>query len=158
VTNAWRILAAQTVISICKRNSSKNCQKKGLLVQNHFNNTHTCLTAFVWDYPGGPVPEETFTHSHPCWSSDILYHLPPSTMIYSILLVQFACLTVLFHNLSPGPLWSYCWSGNLYVKLHTFLHPITFFSQHMPIPSQPVLLQYQCYVIYKITTIRTTGK
>jgi len=22
-----------------------------------------CLTAYVWDYPGEPVPEETFTHS-----------------------------------------------------------------------------------------------
>jgi len=27
----------------------------------------------VWDYPGRPVPEETPTHSHPSWSSDILY-------------------------------------------------------------------------------------
>ena len=33
--------------------------------------------------------------------------------------------------------------------LHTFLHPIIIiFSQHMPIPTQPVLLQYQCCVIY----------
>jgi len=32
--------------------------------------------------------------------------------------------------------------------LHTFLHPIIiFFSQHMPIPSQPVLLYYRSYVI-----------
>jgi len=31
----------------------------------------------VWDYPGRPVPEETFTHSHPSWSSNILYQLPP---------------------------------------------------------------------------------
>jgi len=36
-------------------------------------------------------------------------------------------------------------------QLHTpaFLHPIIIiFSQHMPIPTQPVLQQYQCYVIY----------
>ena len=33
--------------------------------------------------------------------------------------------------------------------LHAFLHPIIIiFSQHMPIPTQPVLQQYQCYVIY----------
>ena len=33
--------------------------------------------------------------------------------------------------------------------LHAFLHPIIIiFSQHMPIPTQPVLLQYQCCVIY----------
>ena len=28
-------------------------------------------------------PKETFTHSHPSCSSDILYQLPPSTTIYS---------------------------------------------------------------------------
>ena len=27
--------------------------------------THNRLTAFVWDYPGRPVPEETLTNSHP---------------------------------------------------------------------------------------------
>ena len=33
--------------------------------------------------------------------------------------------------------------------LHAFLHTIIIiFSQHLPIPTQPVLLQYQCYVIY----------
>jgi len=26
---------------------------------------------FLWDNPGEPVPEETFTHSHPSWSSNI---------------------------------------------------------------------------------------
>ena len=39
---------------------------------------------------------------------------------------------------------SFCttsWSGALHLIFHTFLHPISvFFSQHMPIPSQPVLL------------------
>jgi len=53
------------------------------------------------------------------------------------------------YNLSPGPLWSFLWSWTLNFILHTFLHPIIiFFSQHMPIPAQPVLLQYQCYVIH----------
>ena len=57
---------------------------------------HNRLTAFcpVRDYPGRLVPEETFTHSHPSWSPDILYQLPPSTTIHSILFVQFMCLTV----------------------------------------------------------------
>ena len=50
----------------------------------------------------------------------------PSTTIYSILLVQFSCLTVLFHNLSPGPLWSSSWSGALYFTLHAFLHQSSF--------------------------------
>ena len=63
--------------------------------------------------------------------------------------VHFTCLTVLSYNLSPGPLWSSSWSWTLNFILHTFLHPIIIFvSQHMPVPTQPVLLQYLCYVIY----------
>ena len=104
-------------------------------------NEHTHINVsqpFVWDYPGGPVPEGTFTHSHPSWSSCFLYHLSPSTMIHSILLVQYTCLTVLFHNLSLGYLWSTSWSGTLYFILHIFLYPIIiYFSRYMPIPSQP---------------------
>jgi len=72
--------------------------------------THTALCP---NYSGGPVPEEKFTHSHPSCSPDILYQLPPATTIHSILFVQFTCLTVLFHNLCPGPLWSSSWSGTL---------------------------------------------
>jgi len=34
--------------------------------------------------PGTPVPEETFTRSHPTWSSNILYQLPLSTTIHSM--------------------------------------------------------------------------
>jgi len=57
--------------------------------------THTPIQRpSVWDYPGGSVPEETFTYSHPSRSSpDILYKLPPSTTIHSILLLHFTCLT-----------------------------------------------------------------
>ena len=52
-------------------------------------------------------------HSHPSWSSDILYHLPPFTTIHHILFVQFTSLTVLSDNLSPGPLWSSSWPWTL---------------------------------------------
>ena len=46
---------------------------------------HNCLTVVCLRlYPGRPVPEETFTHSHPSWSSDILHQLRPSTTIHSI--------------------------------------------------------------------------
>ena len=61
--------------------------------------THTHTQLFfssldsVWDNPGEPVPEETFTHSHLSWSSVIPYLLPPSIMIHGILPVQFTCLT-----------------------------------------------------------------
>jgi len=103
--------------------------------------THNRLMAVGPVLPGRPVPVETLTHLHPSWSSDILYQLPPFTTIHSILCVQFTCLTVLFNNLSLGLLWSFSWSWTLYFILHAFLHPvIIFFSQHMPIPTQPVLL------------------
>ena len=60
-----------------------------------------------------------------------------STTIHTILLGQFTCLTVFFHNLSPGPLWSSSWSGAHYFIPHAFLHPIIIFPlQHMPTPSQ----------------------
>jgi len=74
----------------------------------HTKCTHTGFTAldFVWDNPGEPVPEETFTHSNLSWSSVIPYLLPSSIMIHGILPVQFRCLTVFFHNLSPSFLWS----------------------------------------------------
>jgi len=48
-----------------------------LLIQVVLTHTHNRLTAFCRDNPGRLVPEETFTHSHPSWSSDILYKLPP---------------------------------------------------------------------------------
>jgi len=55
---------------------------------------------FVGDYPGEPVPKETFTHP-PSWSSSNLYQFLPSTTIHSILPVQTTCLAIFFHNLSP---------------------------------------------------------
>jgi len=69
------------------------------------------------------------------------FHLPRSIASSCFLLVQTACLAIFLHNLSPCPLWSTFWSGALHLIFHTFVHPISvFFSQHMPIPSQPVLL------------------
>jgi len=79
--------------------------------------------------------------THLSWSSIIPYLLPPSFMIHGIFLVQFTCLTVFFHNLSPSFLWSTSWPGTLHFILHTFLHLIiVFFLQHMSISSQPILL------------------
>jgi len=103
--------------------------------------TTTVLLPFVWNYPGELVWEETFTHSHLSWSSTILYQLSPSIIIYSILPVQFTCLTVFLHNLCPSLLWFTCWSGTLHFILHTSLHPIiVFFSQRMPIATKPVFV------------------
>jgi len=106
----------------------------------HNNTTTTVLRPFVQDYPGESLPEETLTHS-PSWSSSSLYQLLPSATIHNILLVQSTCLAIFLHNLFPCPFWSTSWSGALHLIFHTLLHPISvFFSQHMPIPSQPVLL------------------
>jgi len=55
---------------------------------------------------------------------DILYQLPQSTTIHSILPVQFTCFTVYLHNLSQSPLWSSPWSGTIHFVLHTLFHPI----------------------------------
>ena len=93
---SWPIVMAFGLITVhCTRFSSIKPWTH-IHTQNH-------LRPFIRNYLGGPVPEKTFTHSHPSWSSDILYQLSPSTTIYSILLVQFMCLTVLFHNLFSVP-------------------------------------------------------
>jgi len=74
---------------------------------------------FVWDNPGEPVPEETFTHSHLSWSSIVPNLLHPSNTIHGILPVQSTRLTILFHNLSPSLLWSTSWPGTLHFILFT---------------------------------------
>jgi len=63
------------------------------------------------------------TNTHPDEQTST-YTTPPSAMIHSILCIQFTCLTVLFHNLPPGPLWFTSWSGTPCFILHAFLHPI----------------------------------
>jgi len=101
--------------------------------------THSRLTALCPGLPGWAGTRRNIHPLTPGLVSDIIYQLPPSTMIHSMFLVQFICLIALFHNLSSRPLWSSSGSGTLYFILHTFLHPIIiFFLQHIPIPSQPV--------------------
>jgi len=94
-------------------------------LQSTTTTTTTVLRPFVRDYPGEPVPAETFTHP-PSWSSN-LYQLLPPTTIYTILPVQITCLAIFLHNLSSCPLWSTSWSGALHLIFHTFLHPISVF-------------------------------
>jgi len=133
---------------------------------SHYNNagthTHACTHMHthtqpfyssldsVWDNPGEMAPEETFTHSHLSWSSVIPYLLPPSLMSYdpwhppcSIYVPD----SLFAQSLSTFSIvYLLAWHRPLHT--HTFLHPIiVFFSQHVPIPSQPVLLWYQDYVI-----------
>jgi len=65
--------------------------------------TTTVLWPFVRDYPGKPVPEETFTHSP---ILIIIQPLSASSIYYNPQHVQFTCLTIFLHNLCPCPLWS----------------------------------------------------
>ena len=101
------------------------------------SNTHTHThTTFVRDDPGGPVPQEAFAHSHPT----VLCQLPPSTTTHSILRVQFTYLAVLFHNLSSGPLLSLGLGLSTWHPYISSPNHIVVVSQHMPVPSQPLLL------------------
>jgi len=123
-----------TAINLIK--SNLNAHTHARMHKHTHTHNHFMALDFVRDNLGEPVPEETFTHSYLSWSSIMPYLLPPSITIHGIITVQYTCLTVFFHNLSPSFLWSTSWPGTLHFILHTYLHPITvFFSQHMPIPS-----------------------
>jgi len=101
--------------------------------------TTTILRPFVRDYPGEPVPEETLTHP-PSWYQPIFisfFHLPRSiaSSLFKLCAWQSFCTTS-FHALFGLPLGL---EPSTSYSIH--FHPISvFFSQHMPIPSQPVLL------------------
>jgi len=108
----------------------------------YYSYCYNHLMALCLGLPGELVPEESFTHSH---ILIIIQHhqLLSPTMTHSVVPVQFMCLTIFLHNVSPSPLWSTSWSvsGVLLLILHTFLYSISvFFSQHMLIPSQPIFL------------------
>jgi len=69
------------------------------------------------------------THLHLSWSSIILYLLPPSTTIHNILPVQFMCLKVFLHNLSPSSLWCTSWSGtSTSYSIHFFTQSVLKYS------------------------------
>ena len=59
-------------------------------------------------------------YTHPDHQTSFInfLHLLRFTTIYIILYVQFTCLTVLFDNLFPGPLWSSSWPWTLNFILH----------------------------------------
>jgi len=59
-----------------KLNTAEATKRLRLLQQQPFYSPF-----FFVHYPGEPVPEERFTHSHLCWSSTILYQLPLSSAL-----------------------------------------------------------------------------
>jgi len=87
---------------------------------------------FVWDNPGEPVPEETFTHSHSSWSqssqSAFSIYYDPWHPSYSI-----HVLYSLFHNLSPSFLWSTSWPGtSTSYCIHFFTQSLSSFRNTCP--------------------------
>ena len=94
--------------------------------------TTIVLWPFVRDYPGKPVPEETFTHP-PSWSSSNLYQLLPCTTIHSNVRVQIACLAIFcttsLHILFGLPLGVEP-STSYYV--HFFTQSVSFFRNTCP--------------------------
>jgi len=80
-----------------------------------WTNTQPVNSPLVRDYLGRPVPEETFIHSHPSWSPDILYQLTPSTTIHSILFIGLSFECTVYIKLSA--------SGNASGFTHTHTHP-----------------------------------
>jgi len=94
------------------------------------------------------------THTHPD-PPDILYQLPPSAMIHRIIFVQFTCLTILFDNLSPGPLWSSSWSGTLYFILPCMSSP----NQHLLCEiNKKNLTSKVCWYTNKKLSYRAVGR
>jgi len=134
----WYVIVLQVIIVTCNLSESKL-----LLIAHLWDSTPTILQPFFQDYLDEPVSEETFTHSHLSWSSTIFYQLLSSILLRSIASSLFnLCAWQSFCTTSLQVLFgSTSWPGTLQFILHGFLHPIiVFFLQHMPIPSQPVLL------------------
>jgi len=127
--------------------SQLQCKRCGYQVQLPtimcaHTHTHNHFTA-VWILSGTTQmswyqKKHSPTHTYPGHKSSLnsFLHLLRSMASYLFDL----CVTLFFHKLSPCFLWSNS-SGTLNFILHTFLYPIiVFFSQHMPIPLQPVPL------------------
>ena len=92
------------------------------------------LSTFMTFWMGLPVwasRKETFTHSP---LLIIIQSLSASSIHYdhSILFVQFRCLTIFLHNLSPSPLWSTSWSGASSYCVHFFTQSVSFFRNTCP--------------------------
>ena len=119
------------------------------LLQHTHTHTHT--------HTGRPVAEETFTHSHPSWSTDILYHLPPFTTIHGILFVQFTSLILIIIGI-PSPTYSFTLGLNPSFSANPPHRSLSFFSfriHYMDFPdclllllSISVFLLFFCFFTY----------
>ena len=107
---------------------------------NELQTTHNDRFTALW--PGLPGQAGTRWNTHPPAILIIIQSLSASSIYHDP--QHPPCSNYVLCNLiaqSLSPLWSTSWSGALHLIFHAFLHPISvFFSEHMPIPSQPVLL------------------
>jgi len=88
------------------------------------------LPRFCQGQPKWAGTRMNITHSHLSWSSVVPYLLHPSITVHDILPVQFMCLAVFFHNLSPSFLWSTSWPGTLHFMYHTSPNHCLLFAAH----------------------------
>ena len=71
------------------------------------------------------------THTYRGHQSSLICFIHPAITIHGILPVQFTCLTVFFHNLSPSFLWSTSWPGTLHFNsIHSFTQSLSSFATH----------------------------
>jgi len=113
-----------------------------------YSNTTTILRPFIRDYPGEPLPEETFTHP-PSWWSSILHQLLPSTMIHSILPVQITCLAIFLHSLSPCRLWSLDLEPSTSYSIHFFTQSVSSFCNTSVATCFPVVPRlYNLFLVF----------
>ena len=86
----WQVTMGDPIRHVSSPNSEAGLWTATLCLL-YFTHTHTQLfygsLDFVGDNPGEPVPEETFTHSNPSWSSVVPYLLHPSTLLYLFILL-----------------------------------------------------------------------
>jgi len=95
-----------------------------------------------------PPTQETVTNSHLSCSSIIPYLLPPSVTIHGILPVQFMCLTVFFHNLSPSVLWSTFWHPPLHTPyISSPIHCLLFTAHAHTIATCFAVVPTLCHLI-----------
>ena len=101
------------------------------------NETTTTTTTILWPFVRATRVsryQKKHSRTHLSRWSAFVYQLSPSTMIHSILPVQFTCLAVFLHNLCPSPLWSTSWSGAPPTShsMHFFTQSVSSFRNTCP--------------------------
>ena len=130
----------------CLANRWATGQHRCLLLQSATQHWELTSSQSVYFRPVLITTVTTVLYSNPLpalpgWAGTRRNIHPPTILI----IIQPLSASSIYHNLfaqtCPRPLLSISWSGALHLIFHTFLHPVSvFFSQHMPIPSQPVLV------------------